>query len=159
MPRIPAAAVLAVVTAAAATGCVTVVHRPAHESLRPRPALPAPSVEPIGPEVSRHPPHERPTTPSGPAARRPAPVRTPAPAAQEAERARPAPAAKGKAAGRDGARGKHRSPKARRYGLPFPRAKERGLPQAPGLCALGREYGRWQDDDRADLICRDVYGG
>ncbi|OKI06314.1 hypothetical protein A6A06_37345 [Streptomyces sp. CB02923] len=162
MFRIPAAAVLAVTTAVVTTGCVTVVHRPAPESLQPRPALPAPSVEPFGPEVSRPPVRGRPTTPSGAAAQRPAPARPPASGARQVRPQGPEPAAtgkkKGKGAGR-GVRGEPGASGARRYGPPWQRTKDRRpAAPAPGLCKLAREYGRWQDDDSADTLCRHVYG-
>ncbi|GCD47622.1 hypothetical protein [Streptomyces paromomycinus] len=163
MFRIPAATLLMLTTAATAavtTGCVTVAHRPAPESLLPRPVLPAPSVEPNGPEVSRPPARERPATPPGSAAQRPAPALPSAPGAQRPQRPESAAAdkKKGKGVGRS-ARGKPEAPRSRRYGPPWPRAEHRRpAAPAPGLCKLAREYGRWQDDDRADTLCRDVYG-
>ncbi|MFD7665568.1 hypothetical protein [Streptomyces sp. NPDC059788] len=164
MFRIPAAAVFAVTTAFVTTGCVTVVHRPAPESLLPRPALPAPSVEPIGPEVSRPPARGRPTTPSGADAGQPAPARPPASGGRRAQPQRPAPPATGKGEGRGqgaarGVRDKSKAPGTRRYGPPWQRSGDRRpAAPAPGLCELARDYGHWQDDDSADALCRHVYG-
>ncbi|MFH8347318.1 hypothetical protein [Streptomyces sp. NPDC018045] len=162
MLRIPAAAVLVMTTAVVTTGCVTVAPRPAPESLLPRPALPAPSVEPNGPEVSRPPARERRTTPPGAAAQQPAPARPPASGAQAPRPQQPEPAATGKKkrTGVDGdVRGKPKAPGSRRYGPPWRRAENRRpAAPAPGLCKLAREYGRWQDHDRADTLCRHVYG-
>ncbi|KAA6223370.1 hypothetical protein CP973_16880 [Streptomyces albofaciens JCM 4342] len=166
MFRIPAAAALAVTTAAVATGCVTVAHRPAPESLQPRPVAPAPSVEPIGPEVTQSPRRERPgAPPSGPAARRSVPAGPPASGTQRTKRPqRPQPesARKGKGTGREAEGGPKTGagPRDRRFGFPWQRSKtRRPAAPAPGLCALAREYGRWQGDDRTDEICRRVYGG
>ncbi|WP_030673815.1 hypothetical protein [Streptomyces rimosus] len=167
MFRIPAAAALAVTTAAVATGCVTVAHRPAPESLRPRPAAPAPSVEPIGPEVTQSPRREGSgAPPPGPAARRSAPAGPPASGVQRTKQPQPESArkgaGKGKGAGRDGRGGpEHGSGHGgHRFGSPWQRAEDRRpIAPAPGLCALAREYGRWQGDDRADEVCRRVYGG
>ncbi|WP_158706364.1 MULTISPECIES: hypothetical protein [Streptomyces] len=167
MFRIPAAAVLAVMTAAVATGCVTVAHRPAPESLQPRPVAPAPSVEPIGPEVTQSPRRERPGAPaSGPAARRSAPAGPPVSGAQPAKQPRPESARKGGGKGKGAGRGVRDEAKpgsghgGRRFGPPWRRSEDRHpAAPAPGLCALAREYGRWQGDDRPDEICRRVYGG
>ncbi|MFH8409922.1 hypothetical protein ACH4FX_34855 [Streptomyces sp. NPDC018019] len=168
MFRISAAAALAVTTAAVATGCVTVAHRPAPESLLPRPALPAPSVEPNGPEITQSPRREEPRTlPSGPGARRSAPAGSTSPGGRRAEQPRPEPAGKNRAkkpgAGPE-SRGKPKpgagtGSGSRRFGPPWQRTKDRRpAAPAPGLCALAREYGRWQGDDHTEALCRHVYG-
>ncbi|CAM5478345.1 hypothetical protein SRIMM317S_06848 [Streptomyces rimosus subsp. rimosus] len=71
---------------------------------------------------------------------------------------------RGRARARAGAYGTKRSPGSvtggRRFGPPWRRSEDRHpAAPAPGLCALAREYGRWQGDDRPDEICRRVYGG
>ncbi|ANP53746.1 hypothetical protein J2Z21_007966 [Streptomyces griseochromogenes] len=153
------AALVATVAVSALAGCVT-VHRPPApgrpaDSQTSRPAAPRPdgsawprvvqapareALELVGP--SRRPGHTAPATPRravpAPAAP-PAPHRPPSPPAAARHHHQPRPV-------------RPRRPRADVPQVAPPAAK------APGVCALGRQYGGWRKDSPEAVICEGTYG-
>jgi hypothetical protein len=166
--RMPTAAVLAVVVATTATGCMTVNTRPAPTG-PPRPDRPAPAAQPPGPQNPQRETRSTVTPTPPPDARkkahRPRPDGTKDPrTARVPDDGKPGGAAAGPppapvGGGRqdavtpDGGQtdrtGTSRVP--RIGGMP-------AVPRGSDICELGRAYGHWQHDDAAQRICGSSYG-
>ncbi|MEV5879547.1 hypothetical protein AB0L75_36085 [Streptomyces sp. NPDC052101] len=150
------AALLATVAVSVLAGCVTVQHpaapAPPRDTAPSLPTVPRPdgSAEPrvvqaparealemTGP--SRQPTHPAPAAPQHPTEAPPVPHRPPA-----APAALPAPPRP-----RERPRRPHTDPPP----LPNPAA-----PEAPGVCALGRQYGGWRAGSPESRICDQTYG-
>ena len=172
MHRMPTAAVLAVVVATTATGCMTVNTRPAPAG-PPRPVRPAPSAEPPGPQtpprdtrssVASPPPADRAhkdphhKRADGNGGRRTSQVPAQGERGGGAAGPRPAPAgrqgadADDRRTDRPAGQDRAKTPRVPRIG---------GMPAVPSgtdICALGRAYGHWQRDDAAQQVCGASYG-
>lgn len=141
--------------AATTTGCVTLPSRPAPGGSHPAPPAPIGRPGPTAPSAPRD--RVGPVIPQ-PSPRRPDTARRDAPPPDRPPRrggtrhgtgsgARPLPPA--------GAPARERAPAPPPPSRP-PRLGK--LPSGAELCALGRKYGRWQQDGPALRICRQTYG-
>ncbi|MEU4926113.1 hypothetical protein AB0G54_06350 [Streptomyces yokosukanensis] len=146
------AALLATVAVSALAGCVTVQHPATPAPFRDRAPAPPTAPRPDGsaePRVvqaparealemtgaSRHPPHPSPTARQHPTEAPPLPHRPPAaPPAPPHPRPHPQP----------------EQPRHTHTRTP--------APKAPGVCALGRQYGGWREGSPESQICDETYG-
>ncbi|MET7509294.1 hypothetical protein ABZS82_18775 [Streptomyces albidoflavus] len=146
------AALLATVAVTAVSGCVTVDRPPGPDSPAGRSPATAPTTagEHAEPQIERSPARESlrrvGEEPTGTATRTPRPRPTKAaPPPRPAAPAPPAPA--------------RPDPAPAPVAPPAPRAKPPATPPAgPGVCALGRQYGKWPQGSPQSRICQDTYG-
>ncbi|MFI2669864.1 hypothetical protein ACWHAO_05645 [Streptomyces albidoflavus] len=147
-----AAALLATFAVTALAGCVTVDRPPETGSPTGRSPAAAPTSagEHAEPQIERSPARESlgrvgeeptgtPTRPPRPRPTKAGPPRPAAPALPAPARPDPAPAP---------------------VAPPLPRAKPPAAPDPanPGVCALGRQYGKWPPGSPQSRICEDTYG-
>ncbi|WUO33767.1 hypothetical protein OHT21_39585 [Streptomyces sp. NBC_00286] len=147
------ATLLITVAVSALSGCVTIQHPPAPGAPTPssRPSARHPEVEsdqhlvqaPAQEALDRVGPPRRPSTstatprPAVPPSPTTAPRQTPSGPPKTPEPPRP-----------------EQRPTRR----DLPRVPDRPGRADPGVCDLGRKYGRWQPDSPEATICRDTYG-
>ncbi|MEU1379705.1 hypothetical protein ABZ429_06535 [Streptomyces albidoflavus] len=147
-----AAALLATVAVTALSGCVTVDRPPGTGSPTGRSPATAPTSagEHAEPQIERSPARESlrrvGEEPTGTATRPPRPRPTKAaPPPRPATPAPPPPA--------------RPDPAPAPAAPPAPRAKPPTAPPVnPGVCALGRQYGKWPPGSPQSRICEDAYG-
>ncbi|MFH8558451.1 hypothetical protein ACH4FE_33360 [Streptomyces celluloflavus] len=150
----PTFTVLAVMAAATATGCMTVATPPAVEAT-PRPAPPAPSVEPLGP-AARSPGGDRATA---------APPPSPGHDHSDPGSSRPDGGGQHRRSGAPGghpapAGHGHRDPGPAHHHGPLRIPRIGGLPAGPSgtdVCALGRAYGHWRQGSAQQRLCGAFY--
>ncbi|MFF8546666.1 hypothetical protein ACF07Z_07340 [Streptomyces albidoflavus] len=147
-----AAALLATVAVTALSGCVTVDRPtgPGSPTGRSPATAPTSAGEHAEPQIERSPARESlrrvGEEPTGTATRAPRPRPTKAaPPPRPAAPAPPPPA--------------RPDPAPAPAAPPAPRAKPPAAPPAnPGVCALGRQYGKWPPGSPQSRICEDAYG-
>ncbi|WP_189327117.1 hypothetical protein [Streptomyces flaveus] len=147
------ATLLVTVAVSAVSGCVTVQHPPS-------PGVPAPSSRPSTPhpEVRSDPrlvqaPAQEALERVGPPRRPSPPVATPSPTAP------PSPPATARRPSTDAPRNSDpQRPEQPSTPRGVPHVPARPRPADPGVCDLGRKYGRWQPDSPEATICQETYG-